>query len=510
MTNAISDIVRDSRGVPVTDALVYVYSPQGGLATLYNDLGSPIENPIATNDNGLFEGYSTEDGYHKLAVHYGGRERYVQEVLLGTDAIARVEAAASILAVADGGRWATSLTPPGDVPSGDSFLASFDGRAILAENDAGTGVIRHEFMTASTLAGQDGGGIGYSYSVSYGANTVGGKLRQMPSIKDKGAAGDGTTNDTVAENQARATLRAAGGGTLFYPPGQYLINGRKRSAGLLIEEPDFPAFAGLEPNISFGVYTRNNGEGDVGKAGVYSFMVNGTGNMVPFSTVGGRDCVPVSAVVYSGEDAPNPVCALNVISRYAGLPPGINWGVEIDMNNESPEPYSSGDPRGGQALVINTGSTYSPDAGIVIQRGAGEGTGPGYKQGVAVKGARDVAFYAQAMTEATAPGMSPPATGGLAVLVSNVGGEPFNRFTMIENGAMYWSSGSAAQDVGLFRSAPGALDCTAAFGAQQFFCQGLAVVGPRRPAIANAGGGTEIATINAVLSALRTHGLIAT
>lgn len=147
MAYAISDIVRDSRGVPVSDALVYVYSPQGGLATLYNDLGAPISNPLATNDNGLFEGYATEDGYHKLSIHYGGRERSTDEVLLGTEPIARAEGAAAVLAAVNGGYWEESLTPPPDAAEGQDFYASFDGRAILARNTGGAGVIRWELTT---------------------------------------------------------------------------------------------------------------------------------------------------------------------------------------------------------------------------------------------------------------------------------------------------------------------------------------------------------------------------
>ena len=38
---------------------------------------------------------------------------------------------------------------------------------------------------------------------------------------------------------------------------------------------------------------------------------------------------------------------------------------------------------------------------------------------------------------------------------------------------------------------------------------GTAVVGPRQAHIANAAGGTEIATINAILAALEAHGLVA-
>lgn len=44
------------------------------------------------------------------------------------------------------------------------------------------------------------------------------------SVKDHGALGDGTTDDTSAINAAVGSLPAAGG-TLFFPPGNYLLNG---------------------------------------------------------------------------------------------------------------------------------------------------------------------------------------------------------------------------------------------------------------------------------------------
>lgn len=42
------------------------------------------------------------------------------------------------------------------------------------------------------------------------------------------------------------------------------------------------------------------------------------------------------------------------------------------------------------------------------------------------------------------------------------------------------------------------------------FLNGTQVVGTQRPAITDAAAGTEVATINSILAALRTHGLIAT
>ena len=56
------------------------------------------------------------------------------------------------------------------------------------------------------------------------ARTVQGKLRDIVSVKDFGAVGDGVTNDRVAINNAIASLSATGG-TVFFPAGTYLVSG---------------------------------------------------------------------------------------------------------------------------------------------------------------------------------------------------------------------------------------------------------------------------------------------
>lgn len=268
----------------------------------------------------------------------------------------------------------------------------------------------------------------------------------------------------------------------------YRSDNSQKQPRIVIQDSDFPAFSGSEPNTGLSVYTRNNAENGAGKAGVYSFMVSGTGNMVPFSTVGGTDCVALSGAVYSGGDAPNSVCVGNIVTRFAGAPPGINWGLEIDVNNETTSTYTTGDPRYGQGLVLNTGSTYSPDTGIVITRAAGEGTGPGWKQGISITGVRDTALIVQAMSTTSAPGISPAATGTVTALAVGVGGESQYRFRMTESGAMNWGSGSAVTDVSLSRSGVGALSCSGAFGATQYFVAANYVVGARRTGWATATG----------------------
>jgi hypothetical protein len=50
------------------------------------------------------------------------------------------------------------------------------------------------------------------------------KLKEVVSVKDFGAVGDGVTDDYNAIKNAVAALQAAGSGTLFFPKGTYFIN----------------------------------------------------------------------------------------------------------------------------------------------------------------------------------------------------------------------------------------------------------------------------------------------
>jgi hypothetical protein len=54
--------------------------------------------------------------------------------------------------------------------------------------------------------------------------TVRAKLQQTISVKDFGAVGDGVTDDTGAFDAAETYLGTVGGGIMFVPPGEYLIN----------------------------------------------------------------------------------------------------------------------------------------------------------------------------------------------------------------------------------------------------------------------------------------------
>jgi hypothetical protein len=55
------------------------------------------------------------------------------------------------------------------------------------------------------------------------ATNVQNKLREFVSVKDFGAVGDGVADDTVAIQAALDAVYASGGGTLYFPAGEYLV-----------------------------------------------------------------------------------------------------------------------------------------------------------------------------------------------------------------------------------------------------------------------------------------------
>src|SRR6266545_3038205 len=58
-----------------------------------------------------------------------------------------------------------------------------------------------------------------------GEPAMGTRLRNAINIKDFGATGDGTTNDTPAVNAAVVAANTAGGGIVEFPAGRYLAGG---------------------------------------------------------------------------------------------------------------------------------------------------------------------------------------------------------------------------------------------------------------------------------------------
>jgi len=71
---------------------------------------------------------------------------------------------------------------------------------------------------------QAGGGV---------QRTVESKLKDVVSVKDFGAVGDGVTDDTAAIQATVDAVVAAGGGTVYIPSGAYLLNGTTGDDGIV-------------------------------------------------------------------------------------------------------------------------------------------------------------------------------------------------------------------------------------------------------------------------------------
>jgi Pectate lyase superfamily protein len=63
------------------------------------------------------------------------------------------------------------------------------------------------------------------YTISYGSGATQTFWVGNPGVRAYGAVGDGVTDDTVAIQAAITAAEAAGGGTVFFPPGDYVVNG---------------------------------------------------------------------------------------------------------------------------------------------------------------------------------------------------------------------------------------------------------------------------------------------
>lgn len=128
-----------------------------------------------------------------------------------------------------------SLTAdPGDVAKRTDLGASF----ILMSAPASTleNWVRITEDVLIQLASASGGGlVGYkSSAVGSMLRTVASKFEERKSIKDFGAVGDGTTDDSAAFNAAISA--AKGNFTLLFPAGKYLVNNPQTLSGRLFLE----------------------------------------------------------------------------------------------------------------------------------------------------------------------------------------------------------------------------------------------------------------------------------
>ena len=297
------------------------------------------------------------------------------------------------------------------------------------------------------------------------------------------------------------------------------FSGTAASPVIKIEETGFPVYSGAEPAGPLRVYaSAAEGTGKISG----SFIIT-NGAAVPFNTLGTGDSCAVSGWGYRDTGGSNPMVVANFGARIENNLGAITWGVEVDINNEGAT-QSINDPAGGEAIVVNTGSTYSPSTGLRIRRATGEGTGPGYLRGIMIDGVREQAITCVAMEAASFPGMSPAAPGTLNVLTCYKSADTDIRFQMNVLGTMTWGDGANPIDTTLARAVSGGLNLTGPFQTSvAFYVGNNQVVGARNTGWTAMTGTPDESTayatstitlpqlaerVAALQAALTTHGLI--
>jgi hypothetical protein len=317
-------------GIPLSGGLLYTYAAGTTTpATTYtsNTGLTANSNPIVLNSAGRvpYEIWLTEGSSYKFIL------KTSTNVTIGTyDNIA-------------GGNDATAL---------NTFIADLANTSSATKGDFLVG------FKQSTASGVFANAVG---------KTVHQKLQDLISVKDFGAVGDGTTNDTTAiQNAVNAVSSSPAGGTLYFPQGTYLTS--KITIG---------------PNITL------DGGGCIVKAVAgqnYIFSITGTANITirdfvfdatGMSDVGGTGGLPQSVLYIDVAVGP---CSNILVDncRFTNIPLtnqnyhaiGFN-GAECVVQNCYVD-QSGGDAlnfNGGFNVIVNNVVKNGGDGGIAVNNG---------------------------------------------------------------------------------------------------------------------------------------------
>lgn len=196
-------VILDQNSLPVAGALGYIYV-DGNLASLTDDLGAALKNPIVSDANGRAKATVPSWSY-VVRWYWAGKERLVEEKNEGLDpTVTQVEGL--VASASNSAAYAEAMTGPtyastaaglAATTSGKGFAVNNgDGTVTVYLNNAGSAVAQRTLATTAYLASTSGANlIGFTASgVGAIARTVRDKLRATVTPEDFGAIGDGLTH----------------------------------------------------------------------------------------------------------------------------------------------------------------------------------------------------------------------------------------------------------------------------------------------------------------------------
>jgi len=147
--------LKDQNRVPVDGALAYIFAPDGSLATIKDQAGQDIQNPVKTGEDGYWRAYVEQDGFYTIRYFWGGRERLIEaNRLAGRSPLEIVQAYANASAALFAGIPYPSLAA-GEAATEVGALFSYrddDGLVALADHKVNGAVPLDLMFSASVIA----------------------------------------------------------------------------------------------------------------------------------------------------------------------------------------------------------------------------------------------------------------------------------------------------------------------------------------------------------------------
>lgn len=214
MKKFFDTVVNANTGRAVEGATVTFLDSDGNPVVTYaDDAFAGAATTTTTDENGLYQRY-VPNGTYTIRQTFGNVSIDIPGVEIFDDSI-QEDTITRALLVPEG---ETGVILPEIATRAGKYLV-FDATGNPAISD-GSGA---DAAMRTDLAASGGSSLVGFVQPSSGAvtRTAQSKLGEVVSVKDFGAVGDGTTDDTSA---IQAAVNAAAGGVLYFPPGRYLIS----------------------------------------------------------------------------------------------------------------------------------------------------------------------------------------------------------------------------------------------------------------------------------------------